>query len=118
MTRKDYIKRNVKLCIAAICGFSFFLFVTNPQSLPVVLLLVIPLLLGLTSLFAVRSLGAVFTRVSIDRLKRFSVLVAGGVLLIALLGSLGQLDFQDVLLSSLLVGGLGFYTNRFNQQEN
>ncbi len=103
----------MQLSIGSVLGCMLFLFFTNPERLPVVLTLTVPVLLAALCVGMTRLVCAVFTDMTEVRIRRLSIITGAGVLVVALLGSLGQLGIQDFILSAALVSGVVFYLRRF-----
>lgn len=106
---------NKKDAIAVAMGFMFisiFILGTNPTSLSLVLLLVLPILVAVTSYILTGLILRFFFGIDGEVSRIMRGLVATGFLLAVLLGSLGQFGFQDALLAVLLIGGLVFYLKR------
>lgn len=115
MTKKDFLKKSVRLSIGSVLGCMLFLFFTSPANLPVFFLLIIPVLFAVFCVGVSRIIGLVFFEYSGAAIRRISIVIGAGALLLSLLGSLGQLGFQDVLLASALITGVVFYLRRFQQ---
>lgn len=106
----------MQLGIGTVLGCMLFLLMTNPESLPIVFLLLLPAMIAVSAASFARVLILVFTEVTIDRSKVISAVVGAGVMTFALLGSLHQLGVQDLILLALLTSGSLFYLKRFQGQ--
>lgn len=96
----------------AIALYFAFLAFTNPNKLPIVMLVVPSILLGIVLYFAVRVLQ--ITPV-LRRRRLTAVVVAIYGSLLSLLASLQQLGWRDAILSGVLVWLFVFYFNRYKQ---
>ncbi len=105
-------KRDAGLAGLGASAVLLFIICTDPSKLSAMFLLVFPLLVAITSFIVTRLVLTIFLSVSQTALRVISSVVGVGVLLVVLLGSLGQLGFQDMLLAFLLVAGLVFYLKR------
>lgn len=85
---------------------------TDPASLSVVLLLLLPVLVGAVSYLATRLSLKIFTDFSEDLSRALCIAVAVGATLVVALGSLGQLGIQDIVLTAILTFAAGFYLKR------
>lgn len=110
----EIIKKDTKKAAALTILVSFFVFSTNPGTLPVVLLLIVPVLVSLLSVFVVRLLISVFSNMNKTDVILASNSVGFFVLTIMALGTLKQLRLIDFVLVSLLVAGISFYVYRSN----
>ncbi|MDQ3065334.1 MAG: hypothetical protein M3Q36_03645 [bacterium] len=107
-------KKDIVTCAAGFLFINLFLFFTNPQSLPAVMFLAVPLLVAITSYLFIKIVLEMFSTLSKDSIRLLSGVSASAPTLLMVLGSLGQLGIQDVLLALLLSSGLGFYIKRQN----
>lgn len=105
-------KRDTILTLLGLAGIIIFIVATSPAKLSVVLLLALPVLVASTVYVATRLFLGLFTSLGKASLKVYSSVVSVGLMLVMMLGSLGQLGSQDILLALLLVGGLVFYLKR------
>lgn len=111
---------NKQLAITASCiylSLAFFLFSTNPQSLPI-LLLVLPVLwlfLGViaTILLLMRLVSPGVAERRGGQQLLYASIVSGIPSGMLLLNSIDQLTLKDVLLIILLAGLILFYVGRF-----
>jgi hypothetical protein len=97
------------------CGFVailVFITTTNPSSLYVPLLLLLPLIVAITFYSLCSLLLRVFTHLQETKIKTISLISSLAPTLLILLGSLNQLSSQDFLLAILLVVGLCWYIKR------
>lgn len=105
----------ISICIMLV---SFFIFFTNPENLPVIMILILPVLSVIASY--------IITNIIITWLfglsRKYSSAISAGlsifVLSVFLLGSVKQLIAQDLLLISLFVLGVMFYTLRLKAFSN
>src|SRR5687767_10085321 len=113
-------KKDLALSAVGFVSIMLFLISTNPRSLSAIFLLVFPALVAATSFAITRLFLHLFTSLTSELIKIIASVISVGVLLVVLLGSLGQLGFQDFLLAFLLVGGLVFYLKhlRSAREEN
>jgi hypothetical protein len=109
ISNNSFSKKDIALSIVGFMSIILFLISTNPRTLSAFFLLVFPILVAATSFVVVRFILNLFTSLSAELIKMVSSVIAVGILLVVLLGSLGQLGFQDLLLAFLLVSGLVFY---------
>ncbi len=93
----------------------FFILLTNPQNLSASMLLILPIIVAITSYSISKFLLLVFVQLDSIKIKTISLVFALGPTLVVLLGSLGQLGFQDLLLAFLLVSGMGWYIKRIQK---
>lgn len=107
--KQYFIKKDVLLSSLSILGILSFVFITNPQSMPILFVLLLPLLFAAGAFVTTRLLLRVFFDVNDRQLKILSLSFAGGALLVVVLGSLKQLGIQDFVLALLLVAGSAFY---------
>ncbi len=89
-----------------------FIFLTNPQKLPAIFFLLLPTLIAFTSFQFIKLTFEVFTFMSQQKIKVLSGVIATAPTLIFILGSVGQLGYQDMVLALLLASGLGWYVKR------
>lgn len=80
--------------------------------MPAVVLLLLPILVFVGTLSMSRLLLGLLTTWAEQRVKTMSIVIAIGPALIVVLGSLGQLQFQDVVLAALLICGFAWYIKR------
>lgn len=91
---------------------ALFIFLTNPRSLSVALLLFLPVMIAVTVFALSRLLLRLMSSMTERLLNLISGIVSAGSLLVVLLSSLKQFGLQDGLLALLLVAGLVFYFRR------
>lgn len=108
----DHYKKDLGLAAAGILSILLFITLTNPAKLSAVFLLVFPVMVAGTCAIIIKMTLTFFTSWKKEAIKIVSSVTSVGLLLIVLLGSLGQLGFQDMLLAFLLVAGLVFYLKR------
>lgn len=113
MNKRQYMKKSVHLSIGTVLGCMLFLFSTNPERLPLPMLLIMPLLMTGFAVGILRMALIAFTDWGVDRIRQLSLVGGTGVLVIALLNSLSQLGIQDIVLCLALIAGLAFYLRRF-----
>ncbi len=106
------IKKDIKLSVSIMLCIFFYVFFTNPNSLPLILMLGLPVLISVAGLVLTRLVLNVFFEMPTTLISVLSRSVAIGILLIMMLGALKQLRVQDILLALLLVLGLSFYFAR------
>lgn len=97
--------------------FSIFVFIliTSPNSLPIGLILVLPILISVFSFNLSRFLLQLFTDFSGTRINIISKSIGVGLLLIFVLGSFKQLYLKDLVLLGLLISGIAFYLVKTRQ---
>ncbi len=100
------------MCLSSFLVLGIFVLSTNPRDLSAALLLVLPLLVYLTVYSASRLTANYFFSTSKIRVHSVSAIIAAGPTLMVILGSLGQLGVQDILLACMLCAGLGWYLRR------
>ena len=107
------VKEQLKKPLAV--GFLFmsiplFMIATNPESLPLPLLIApFALLFGALYLTSKLMLDKFFTNLNGKPLKGVAVSLAGLPVLLIILQSIGQLSIRDLLITFGLVAGLIFY---------
>lgn len=111
MNQKKAIAVKKDLLFGSIGALSslFLIFITNPTSLPMLVVLSFPVIFTVSSFYFSRVFLRVFFEMSDQSMKILSSAFSGGFMLVFLLGSLKQLGMQDFILAALLVSGLGFY---------
>lgn len=109
-------KRSAIFTLIAFIATSLFVLLTNPNRLPAFLLLVLPLLTFITSYSLMKLFMAVFTDLTIIRIKTLAGVVSFAPALVVILGSLGQLGLQDLMLALVLVTGLSWYLRRLQTE--
>lgn len=110
-----YLKNDAKLGAMGLFGIFFLIFITNPVSVPIAFVLVMPILVASTSFVVTRFFLRLLFEFNNHQITICSYMLAGGVLLVLMLGSLKQLGLQDVILSLLLASGLAFYFTRSSE---
>jgi hypothetical protein len=105
-------KRTVIACMCGFVAILVFITTTNPSSLYVPLLLLLPLIVAITFYSLCSLLLRVFTHLQETKIKTISLISSLAPTLLILLGSLNQLSSQDFLLAILLVVGLCWYIKR------
>lgn len=105
-------KKQLILSTAGILSIVFFILFTHPASLSAPLLLLLPILVAITTFITSRLFIEIFTDLPQSKIKTLSGVIAVGPTLMVMLGSLGQLGIQDVLLAVMLVGGFSWYVRR------
>lgn len=109
-----FAKRDIQaLGISIICIFSF-LFFTDPNDLPVLVLLILPLLVSFFAYYFTNIIIRSVSNLSLGSRRIISSSVSLLVLTIFMLGALKQLNIQDVMLVLIIVSGLSFYVSRHN----
>lgn len=109
--RQTY-KRQLLFSTAGLLSIAFFILLTDPSSLTAHALLLLPILVAVTVFAITHLLIQIFTKLPSNKTKTLSGVVAVGPTLVVMLGSLGQLGAQDMLLAVLLVGGFSWYVRR------
>lgn len=111
MINKKYqlVKKYTTHCISTLVMGMFFVFVTNPSSMPIALVLTIPLLVAIFCLSSTKLLMVVFTDMTSEKIEIIARSIAMGVLFLLALGSIKQLMAKDLLLIALLFCGVAFY---------
>jgi len=113
MTQKDIV-RDIKIIFASIVIMSFFIFFTNPFSMPIYMLLIIPILNSMIVFYIADVLCLYFTKFSKKVRMIINLSIAFLTLTLILLGSLKQLSLQDFALVILLVSGVSLYSLKAN----
>lgn len=113
MTQKDIVK-DIKIIFASIVIMSFFIFFTNPFSMPIYMLLIIPILSSMIVFYITDALCLYFTKFSKKVRMIINLSIAFLTLTLILLGSLKQLSLQDFVLVILLVSGVSLYFLKAN----
>jgi len=113
MTQKD-IAKDIKIIFASIVIMSFFILFTNPFSMPIYMLLIIPILNSMIVFYIADVLCLYFTKFSKKVRMIINISIAFLTLTLILLGSLKQLSLQDFVLVMLLVLGVSFYSLKAN----
>ena len=112
-TQKDIIK-DIKIIFASIVIMSFFIFFTNPFSMPIYMLLIIPVLSSIIVFYIADALCSYFFKFSKKVRIIINLSIAFFALTLILLGSLKQLSLQDFVLVMLLVLGVSLYSLKAN----
>jgi hypothetical protein len=112
-----YKKDILGLSLSVIVSVFFMLF-TDPNTMSVFLLLWLPVLVFISSYFLAKLSLKLFTKYSAVKIKSTGAVLAAGPALIVVLGSLGSIGFQDIVLAFLLVGGFSWYLKRFQPNSN
>ena len=107
-----YKKDVIYMSLSMFFSFVFILF-TNPNTISIVLLLLLPILVFISFYFISKLLLKLFSNFSQMKIKSLSIIIGFGPALVVVLGSLGSIGFQDVMLALLLVAGLSWYLKRF-----
>jgi hypothetical protein len=113
----SYKKDILYLSLGIILSVFFMLF-TNPNTMSVFLLLWLPVLVFISSYFIFKIGFKLFSSFTELKIKSLAAVLATGPALVIVLGSLGSIGIQDIVLAFLLVGGLSWYLRRFQSTDN
>ena len=111
-SNSQFYKKDLLLSGCGLIFLSLFIFLTNPSTLPAVLLLLLPICVAGTSFTVCKLLLEVFTSYTQDRIKLLGGIIAIAPTLMVVLGSVGQLQFQDIVLAVFLIAGISWYAKR------
>jgi len=89
-------------------------FITNPFKLPIFMIIFVPIMIGLISLFTIRLFVEIFFDISQRAKTVISNSVAISLMIVIMLGSLKQLTAQDITLILTIVAGFSFYIYKSN----
>lgn len=112
-TQKDIV-RDIKIIFASIVIMSFFIFFTNPFSMPIYMLFIIPVLSSIIVFYIADALCSFFFKFNKKVRIIINLSIAFFALTLILLGSLKQLSLQDFVLVMLLVLGVSLYSLKAN----
>ena len=106
-------KRDILLMSICFVLSVLFMLFTNPQTMSVFLLLFLPVMVFLSTYFTVKLAFKLFSNFTEVRIKLIALVLGVGPTLIMILGSLGSIGPQDIILAILLVSGFSWYLRRF-----
>src|SRR5687767_13827690 len=110
---KGPIKQSAVNASFSIAVMVLFIFITDPQTLPAPMLLVLPILVLVSAYSLIRLMaGVVAMEGTPKQPKSLSFVLALAPTLLMVFGSLGQLGIQDIGLTLVLIAGLGWYIKR------
>jgi hypothetical protein len=112
----SYKKDILYLSLGIILSVFFMLF-TNPNTMSVFLVLWLPVLVFISSYFIFKIGFKLFSSFTELKIKSLAAVLATGPALVIVLGSLGSIGIQDIVLAFLLVGGLSWYLRRFQSND-
>jgi hypothetical protein len=115
-SNKNIYKKDAALASAGAFLILSFIFITNPQQLSAMYLLVLPILVAITSYRLTKLFIEIFTNWHLNKIRQVSLILASGPTLMIILGSLHQLGLQDVILSLLFACGFGWYLRRLSPE--
>ena len=107
-----YKRDMILLSLSMLISLIFMLF-TNPRTMSALWLLVLPILTFINSFYIAKLVLKFFTGYNEVKIKTVSAVLAAGPALVIVLGSLGSIGLQDIVLAFLFVSGLSWYLRRY-----
>lgn len=110
--RRSIYKQDFMRLAAGLILLFLLVLTTNPQSASMFLLLLVPVIIFTVSFSAARPCLLFFMNLNMNKARELAVCLASAPTLLFLLGTIGHLSTQDVLLVLCFAFGLAWYFRR------